>query len=225
MTTRVVQKLREDVGPGYETGGTANITTEDRRQKTGDRRECYDSNHLPMSAKRAAGYFGGGLLLLAWLASAGGLMRQTADVPPPPRPVETSGVTSLAAEVHAQTQRLKNRLASAPAPQEPFRNPFAFAPQQQPRVARRAPTASSSEAEAPIGPPLEPAIDLIGVAETETPKGVVRTAIIAALGGELFLVKEGETIAARYRVGAVSADAVELNDLLLGGVRRLALHE
>ena len=53
----------------------------------------------------------------------------------------------------------------------------------------------------------------------------MRTAIISALSGELFLVKEGETIAARYRVGAVAADAVELNDLLTGAVRRLALRD
>ncbi len=34
--------------------------------------------------------------------------------------------TALAAEVQAQTLRLKNRLAAAPTPHEPFRNPFAF---------------------------------------------------------------------------------------------------
>ena len=38
-------------------------------------------------------------------------------------------------------------------------------------------------------------------------------------------MKEGETLAARYRVGPVSADAVELNDLLTGTVRRLALRQ
>ncbi len=38
-------------------------------------------------------------------------------------------------------------------------------------------------------------------------------------------MKEGETIAARYRVGPVAADAVELNDLLTGAVRRLALRD
>ena len=76
-----------------------------------------------------------------------------------------------------------------------------------------------------LGPPLEPAIELIGIAESESDKGVVRTAIISALDGELFLVKEGETLAARYRVGPVAAGAVELNDLLTGAVRRLALRE
>jgi hypothetical protein len=76
-----------------------------------------------------------------------------------------------------------------------------------------------------IAPPAEPAIELSGVAQSETPEGVTRTAIISTLSGDLFLVKEGETIAARYRVGAVSESAVELNDLLLGTVRRLALRD
>jgi len=177
-----------------------------------------------MSAKRAAGYCGGALLLLAWLSSAGGLMRQTVDVPAPGTPVETNGTTTLAADVHAQTLRLRNRLASAPSPQEPSRNPFTFASRAAPD---RRDTTARAEAEpaALSAPPLEPAIELIGVAESASPKGPVRTAIISALSGELFLVKEGETLAARYRVGAVAADAVELNDLLTGSVRRLALRD
>jgi hypothetical protein len=177
-----------------------------------------------MSAKRAAGYCGGALLLLAWLSSAGGLTRQTTDVSAPVKPVETNGTIELAAEVQAQTLRLKSRLAAAPAPQEPFRNPFTFATRPS-RERRAPPTRVEAEAPARLGPPLEPAIELIGVAESESPKGVVRTAIISTLSGELFLVKEGETIVARYRVGAVQADAVELNDLLSGTVRRLVLRD
>ena len=177
-----------------------------------------------MSATRAAAYSGGALLLAAWLSSAAGLMRQTTDAPAPVTPVATSDTSTLATEVQAQTLRLKTRLAAAPAPQEPFRNPFMFAVRAVPE--RRPPARVESEVPvATAGPPLEPAIELIGVAASESPKGVVRTAIISALSGELFLVKEGDTIAARYRVGVVLADAVELNDLLLGTVRRLALRE
>jgi hypothetical protein len=178
-----------------------------------------------MTAKRAAGYCGGALLLLAWLSSAGGLMRQTNDAPAPRQPVETDGTTRLADEVQAQADRLRSRLAVAPAPQEPFRNPFAFASRTLPERRDSSARVEGETAAPDLGPPLEPAIELIGVAETESPKGVVRTAIISALDGELFLVKEGETIAARYRVGPVAAGAVELNDLLTGAVRRLALRE
>jgi hypothetical protein len=166
---------------------------------------------------------GGALLLAAWLSSAAGLMRQTPDVPAASPRERADESVSLAAEVQAQTLRLKSRLASAPSPHEPFRNPFAFA--SRPAGGRKAPAPKAEEAAPELGPPLEPAIELIGVAEKESATGVVRTAIVSALSGELFLVKEGETLAARYRVGGVSADAVELHDLLTGAVRRLALRQ
>ena len=71
--------------------------------------------------------------------------------------------------------------------------------------------------------PAEPAIELVGVAENKTEQGLVRTAIVSALNGDLFLVKEGETLAGRYKVKAVGADAIELTDILSGDTRRLAL--
>jgi hypothetical protein len=178
-----------------------------------------------MSAKRAAGYCGGALLLLAWLSSADGVMRQAPDVSEAVRPVETAGTTTLAADVQAQTLRLKTRLAAAPVPQEPFRNPFTFASRPSREKRELPPRVEADAPTPPAGRSLEPAIELIGVAQTESQKGVVRTAIISALSGELFLVKEGETIVARYRVGTVAVDAVELTDLVSGTVRRLALRE
>jgi len=50
----------------------------------------------------------------------------------------------------------------------------------------------------------------------------VRTAIISAQG-QLFLVKEGETLMLRYRVAKISEDVVELIDVGDNSVRRLAL--
>jgi hypothetical protein len=178
-----------------------------------------------MTANRAAAYCGGGLLLLAGLSYAGARGSQVPPAHEPARPVETAGTASIAADVQAQTARLKARLAEAPAPQEPARNPFAFASRDAvaPR-GRRAMKPVEAEPQAPLVP-AEPAIDLVGVAESQTPTGVVRTAIISALSGDLFLVKEGETIAARYRVKSVGSDAVELTDLTTGAVRRLALRE
>jgi hypothetical protein len=177
-----------------------------------------------MTAKQVMAYSGGGLLLLAWLASAGGLVRQKPVVEEEPRAVETSGTTELAADVQAQTLKLKTRLAAAPAPQEPARNPFSFAPRAEaPLRARR----TAARPITPVGDlgPAEPAIDLVGVAESSTPQGIVRTAIISSLSGELFMVKEGELVAGRYRVKTVGADAVELTDLTSDAVRRLALRE
>ncbi len=175
-----------------------------------------------MTATRAAGYCGGGLLLLAWLSYAGGASRTASDGQEPSTPVETSGTESLATEIQSQTTRLKSRMAAAPTPQEPFRNPFIFGARQTtaPRVRRETPVAP-----APAIPP-EPAIELIGVTTNQSPTGPVRTAVISALSGELFLVKEGETIATRYRVGAVSAEAVDLIDLAVPGTtRRLVLKD
>ncbi|HET7219211.1 MAG TPA: hypothetical protein VFJ02_14240 [Vicinamibacterales bacterium] len=179
-----------------------------------------------MTAKRAAAYCGGGLLLLAGLSYGSARVGQVPPVEEPRRPVETTGTATLAADVQAQTARLKARMAEAPAPLQPSRNPFAFAPREEasPR-ARRSARVAEPQAEAALLPPAEPAIELVGVAESQTPTGIVRTAVISALSGDLFLVKEGETIAARYRVKAVSSTAVELSDLITGQTRRLALRE
>jgi hypothetical protein len=177
-----------------------------------------------MTAKRAAAYSGGVLLLLAWLASAAGLVRQRPTAEQSPEPVETSGTTLLAADVQAQTARLKSRLASAPSPQKPVRNPFSFVPKEA--APRRVTTAPVEPEPLPaVLEPVEPAIDLVGIAEDQTPKGLVRTAIISALSGDLFLVKEGELIAGRYRVRTVGADSAELSDQLTGAVRRLTLRQ
>jgi hypothetical protein len=175
-----------------------------------------------MTAKQAAAYSGGGLLLLAWLASAAGLAVRQPPVPEEPsEPVETSGTAALAEEIQAQTERLRVRLATAPEPALSTRNPFTYAPRVMapPRVAARA------EAPAPVEPllPAEPAIELAGIAEDLQGDKIVRTAIISTLSGDTFLVKEGESIAGRYRVKAVGANAVELIDLLTGDARRLTL--
>lgn len=164
------------------------------------------------------------MLLLAWLAYAGGAARNPADAQERSAPVETSGTESLASEIQSQTTRLKTRMAAAPTPQEPYRNPFIFGARESatPRVR---PEAVVTPPPAPTTPP-EPAIELIGVTTNQSPNGPVRTAVISALSGELFLAKEGETIATRYRVGPVSADAVELIDLAVPGTtRRLVLKD
>ena len=51
----------------------------------------------------------------------------------------------------------------------------------------------------------------------------MRTAIITAEGGELFIVRNGDFIGARYRIESIGADAVELSDRTNGTLRRLVL--
>jgi hypothetical protein len=66
-------------------------------------------------------------------------------------------------------------------------------------------------------------MELVGIAEQKTDAGLKRTAMIGAPGDQLFMVTEGQDVAGRYRVSAVGADAVELQDLVSGSTRRLAL--
>jgi hypothetical protein len=175
-----------------------------------------------MTIKRAAAYGVLSVLVLAWLSAAASISRQTPPTSDEPRrPVQTAGTETLAADVQAQAERLKQRLATAPAPQEPSRNPFTFSvrpPQRQ----QRAPVPVDVAPPAPLVP-MEPALELIGVAESQSPKGPIRTAIISTAAEDLFMVKEGEILGGRYRVVAVGADAVELSDLVTGAVRRLGL--
>jgi hypothetical protein len=178
-----------------------------------------------MAPARTAAYLGGTTLLAAWLASAAGVSRQP-DVSlnrPPAEAAEAVQLDALASDVQSQAARLRTRLAAAPAPQAPLRNPFMFASREAP--ARRSVAHSDSamlDSSSPA-PASEPVLELVGVAEENTDAGVKRTAMVGAPGDELFMVAEGQELAGRYRVSAVGADAVELKDLVTGATRRLAL--
>ena len=106
------------------------------------------------------------------------------------------------------------------APGRAARDIFAFKRRTLPGppIASNAPLATVA---APVQPPLA-LFKLIGVAEDAGAGGVIRTAIISGQG-QLYLVKEGETVASIYRVGMLSADSVELLDSTGGPVVRLAL--
>lgn len=130
---------------------------------------------------------------------------------------------TLATDVQAHAARLRERLASAPAPQVPHRNPFVFESRQPPpprQIARRVEAAA-----APLQPPPppEPMLALIGVAEDKSPTGVVRTAMIADETDALFMVTVGQTVMGRYRVEAIGTEVVELKDMGSGAIKRLAL--
>ena len=171
-----------------------------------------------MSRARAAAYLVGGILLAAWLASAAGVATRQRAVPLPRRSAAAEQLDVVAANVQSQALRLRERLAAAPALQGPVRNPFAF-------VEREAPPPPAVRKPQPAQPPAfiqrliaEPDLVLLGVAE----EGSLRTAMIGS-GDELLMATEGQTIAGRYRVGKVSADAVDLIDLGTGATRRLSL--
>ena len=176
-----------------------------------------------MTIRRGAAYGGLFCLLAAWLASAASTTfdRQrgadpVAAVPSPPDP--------LGLDFHAHAAKLRERLAAAPVPQAPYRNPFLFEaraprPAAAPPVRQPAPVAIAS---APMPLP-EPALFLVGVAEDQGPQGAKRTAILSDDGEGMFMAGVGEMVGSRYQVQAIGADVVELKDLSTGGIRRLAL--
>lgn len=178
-----------------------------------------------MTFTRAAAIVSGGALLVAWFAVAGSAPEQVAPIGDRTPSTATSGPGSLAAEVEQQAVRLRERLADAPVPHEQPRNPFSFG---QPHAARARGAASPALAE-PATMTAElpavssaPALVLMGIAEEPSFEGMHRTAIVAA-GDEIYIVMEGQSCAGRYKVKTIGVDAIELEDVETGGLRRLAL--
>jgi len=234
-------ELDSEDGPGLKTGGTTNLTTGARSSQPSaltirsmrwradaDGRppfaeSCGTMSPLtPMAPKRAAAYIALALVLAAWFASASGIStRSTPEVEQPP-PVPTAGTATLAADVQAQAKRLRDRMESPPSPQQPLRNPFEFAP-REPRRQRAASSTAPSLVPPGSAAIPEPPLTLVGVAEQQTPAGVVRTAMITADSDELFMLAEGDVLGGRYRVKTVASDSAELTDLVSGSIRLLSL--
>ena len=180
-----------------------------------------------MTFTRAAAIVSGGALLIAWFAVAGSTPEQDfAPTRDRPQSTATSGPGSLAAEVEQQAVRLRERLAQAPMPDVQPRNPFSFAPV---RAARRPTAASGGTVPAATVtsdvPPVAPALPLVlmGIAEEPSFEGTHRSAVIGGPGDAIYIVMEGQAFADRYKVKAIGADAIELEDTITGGFRRLAL--
>jgi hypothetical protein len=170
--------------------------------------------------KRTATIVLGGGALLAWLAGAATSNRAIA----PPPIVQRTPIEMRGDELAREIARLQERLRPTSTPRQPGRNLFSFHAAAA-RGARMTPLVVAP-APAPVAPPpvvpALPSLKLAGIAEDEGPEGPVRTAIITGQG-QLFLVKEGESVMLRYRVTKISADVVELIDLGDNSIRRLAL--
>jgi hypothetical protein len=174
-----------------------------------------------MTLSRTAIYGVGGALLVAYLAAA--------NMPGPPNAAETPRAQSrepspaaIVDDIRSQADRLQERMKSAPVPEPSPRNPFSFG------LAEPRPSAANAVRATPPPDPLPaipsaPLLTLMGIAEEASPDGVRRTAIIGGGGDTLFMVTEGDAVGDRYKVTKVTADAVELEDLLTKAYRRLAL--
>ena len=180
-----------------------------------------------MSAPRLAAWIIGAAVCGAWLASAAGVVRQSRITPAAPPPAaDAVQLDALAADVQAQASRLRERLSQAPAPNTTPRNPFRFAPPPPQRQVRAATVASGTPEPPAIDitmRPAEPTLDLVGVAESSTANGLVRTAMMTGETGDLIMAVAGQRILGRYDVIAIDADAVELEDVQTGAIRRLVL--
>jgi hypothetical protein len=169
-----------------------------------------------VNLKHAATIVTTGGALVAWFAGSVTTNRSVAPpaVGPPP------AIDARGAELATEVSRLHDRLQPSASPRTPSRNLFRF------RAAPAHPAApiASPQLPAPEAPPPPAVVPmrLVGMAEDPGPDGPVRIAFIS-LEGQLFSVKEGETILQKYRVTKISADVVELADVVDGTVRRLAL--
>jgi hypothetical protein len=166
---------------------------------------------------------GGGALLVAWLAAANTTWQDAAPTAPPAILQDEMAVPrALAVDVEAEGRRLHDRLSQAPTPTRGTRNPFAFDVKPASRAPRGAEPIAAAAA-APTDAETSPTLLLVGVAEEPSPEGLHRTAILSGPGGAVYMVMEGQSFAGRYRVRKIGADAVELQDLLTSGFRRLAI--
>lgn len=172
-----------------------------------------------MRVKRTAMLGVGCAALAVWLAAAAtsGTRQQPAAQNLPPAAVELQG-EDLAAEI----ARLRDRLRPTAAPSH-TRDLFNYAAPSDAGAGARRPSEATAPP-SPVSSPMvsRPTMKLIGIAEDDGAGEVVRTAIISGLG-DVFLVKEGESIALQYRVLRIGGDAVELTDVGDGTSFRLAL--
>ena len=172
-----------------------------------------------MDVKRTTTMVVVGAALVAWLAGAA----TSNHAIPTTAVVQQTAVEKRGAELAVEIERLHERLAPSVVPSVPGRNLFMFHAAAAARSAAPAPPAPRPAiTELAVPPVALPALKLSGIAEDPGDDGPVRVAFISG-EGQLFMVKEGETVTPRYRVAKISADVVELTDIIDNSIRRLAL--
>jgi hypothetical protein len=162
-----------------------------------------------MNVKRVAAIGAVGGALAVWLAAASTMLTQPV--------VDTTERKTMAVELRgaalaAEITRLHERLRPTSAPQLPSRNLFEFSRTDPARAPSPVPRDLPEPEASRPAPAAPPPLTLIGMAEDAGPDGPVRTAIISGYG-QLFIVKEGEPVTARYQVAKISGEAAEIRDL------------
>jgi hypothetical protein len=171
-----------------------------------------------MNVKRTALIGVAAVAVAVWIsAAATSNTRTTAPV----IPARTNVVDKSGAELAVEVRRLHERLRPTDTPLH-SRDLFRYS--ARPSASSGPPAAAIPVAPPPEQPPaaMVSPLKLEGLAEDHGDQGPVRTAIISGFG-DIFLVKEGDSVTLRYRVAKISADAVELTDLTDDTPLRLAL--
>jgi hypothetical protein len=178
-----------------------------------------------MLLPRTSALIVGGGLLAALIASPT-LVRHGAREMAPPAAAGASQTFPdiepkrlLLPALQAKVGQTSANAAVSPGRVSRARNPFVFAsrPQPAPPAGRPAPPAIVAAPE-----PLLPRLSLTGIADDTSTGTSVRTAVLS-IGGQIYLVKEGENATARFTAIRITADVVELRDETTGNVVRLAL--
>ena len=163
---------------------------------------------------------GGGALLAAWLAAATTPPREAvAEQTPAPSaapPVQREEPASSAATgLSTDLERLRARVADAPALRVSPRNPFSLAvPPPPPGAPTLDPAPARVRRRTVSGPPRRagPALSLIGVASRHAGEAPERIGILTAPDGEVFLVGAGDRVPGGYLVDAIEPSSVTLVD-------------
>src|SRR5262245_50090847 len=208
MSSGSLESTREPVDAGRTTNNSTDMKC-----------ACYHRNRVLMDVKRTVIIGAAGGAIAVWIASAA-----TSNPRPiaPIAPVKTNAaIEKSGAELAVEVKRLQERLRPGDTPVD-SRDLFRYA--GKPSSAASAPSAAPIPVAPAAAPPpvaVQP-LRLEGLAEDQGDQGVVRTAIISGFG-DIFLVKEGDSVTSRYRVAKISPDAVELTDLTNDTPVRLAL--
>jgi hypothetical protein len=164
-------------------------------------------------------WVGGGGVLATWLAVTPNQGVPTSEAPAPrPKAISDPRADMLS----AQAEKLRAR-ANAAGLRPSTRDPFRFAAANRPARAGRPGNVVAEPSAAAVAPtPPPPSLTLSGIAEKNTPDGVQRTAVITA-DGQIYLVKNGDSVAGLYTVATIEPDAVVLRDLAGAADLRLIL--
>lgn len=159
--------------------------------------------------------------MAGWLASAPPAMVPAEGQPTPARARLT--VSGAGSDIEEQASRLQARMRREMAYTRPERNPFQFEPAREaaPSVAPLEQPGALADAPAAAVLPLS-SVTLAGIATDRLEDRVERTAILSSVA-DVLLVRTGDEVLGRYRVGLIEDESVELISLSDGSTLRLSL--